>query len=237
MEDQHREQRLTAADAECPASVGPESLDSESGLTAGQAPQAVDANSFIRLLAEAQNGSVDALGQLVKANQNYLLLIANQEIHANVQAKVGASDVVQETLAAAHRNFEQFQGKTAEEWRGWLRVILKNQLLATTRQFAAAKRDIQREGPLADAERMKDQQPTPRTTALQADEALRLRRAMERLSEDHRRVIMLHKWEQLSFREVSQQMNRSEDAVKKLWSRALRSLKVELIREEQQGPG
>ena len=74
-----------------------------------------EAESFLRLLAEARGGSSEALGKLANSNQNYLLLIANQEIHVNVQAKVGASDVVQETLATAHRKFSQFQGDSPEE--------------------------------------------------------------------------------------------------------------------------
>ena len=65
------------------------------------------------------------------------------------------------------------------------------------------------------------------------EEARKLRNAMGRLSADHRRVIVLHNWEQLAFPEVGKRMNRSTEAVKKLWSRALQNLRTELSREEQ----
>ena len=79
-----------------------------------QALPLTDGQHFCELLTRAKSGSAEALGQLVEVNQNYLLLIANQEVDSNLQAKLGASDVVQETLAAAHRNFQQFEGESPE---------------------------------------------------------------------------------------------------------------------------
>jgi RNA polymerase sigma-70 factor (ECF subfamily) len=197
---------------------------------------AMNQEQFRELLKLAREGSAHALGELIEGNQRYLLLIANQDVNANLQAKIGASDVVQETLAAAHQNIDKFKGHSPEELKGWLRAILKNQILALTRQYSAAKRDVRREGPVSDAAPMRDLRPTPRTTAADLEEARRLRQAMERLSAEHRRVIMLRNWEQLEFAEVGRRMNRSVEAVKKLWARAFSNLKKELIRETQQGP-
>ena len=130
-----------------------------------QSGTTVDHELFLQLLRLAKGGSADALGQLVESNQSYLLLIANQEVDGYLQAKVGASDVVQETLAAAHQNIDKFQGHSPEELRGWLRAILKNQILAYTRQYSSAKRDVNREGPVSNAAPVRDLHPTPRTTA------------------------------------------------------------------------
>ncbi|MEM7560917.1 MAG: sigma-70 family RNA polymerase sigma factor [Planctomycetota bacterium] len=190
--------------------------------------------TFLEMLRAARAGNSEALGKLVQGNRDYLLLIANQELGEQLRAKAGASDVVQETFALAHRNIRQFEGASPEELRGWLRTILKNQIGTLSRQFSAAKRDVQREGHESNASQMRDLRPTPRTTAAQEEEAEQLRLAMQTLSESHRQVIILRNWEQLSFPEVAENMQRSVEATKKLWGRAIGQLKKELARGKQQ---
>ncbi len=82
---------------------------------------------------------------------------------------------------------------------------------------------------------VRDARPSPRAQVIEAEEARRLRLAMARLSPDHRQVIVLRSWEQLTFAEVARRMQRSEDAVKKLWSRAMQNLKRELTHEASGG--
>ena len=55
-----------------------------------------------------------------------------------------------------------------------------------------------------------------------------LEQAMERLSEDHREVIMLVRIEGLPAAEVAKRMNRSENAIHLLLGRALKCLGQEL---------
>ena len=45
-------------------------------------------------ITAARNGSSNALGQLLESCRQYLLLVANQELNPNIQAKVGASELV-----------------------------------------------------------------------------------------------------------------------------------------------
>ena len=52
--------------------------------------------------------------------------------------------------------------------------------------------------------------------------------ALERLPKDHREVILLRYQEQLTFEEVGRRMDRSADAGRKLWWRALVRLQKEL---------
>jgi DNA-directed RNA polymerase specialized sigma24 family protein len=52
--------------------------------------------------------------------------------------------------------------------------------------------------------------------------------ALDALSADHRRVIVLRNLELRSFVEIGALMNRSADAVRKLWVRALEELQAEL---------
>lgn len=184
---------------------------------------------FADLMAAARSGDGAALAALVGECRDYLLLIANQGLDQGLQAKLGASDHVQETLLAAHQNLGQFRGQTPEEFRGWLRQILINDMhQARRRFFGTGQRDVQREqsiddsaarpGPLVDA------QLTPGSDAVAREEARLLDEALARLPENYREVIRLRDWEELTFPEVGARMGISEEAARKLWRRAILKL-------------
>ncbi len=63
-----------------------------------------------RMIGAAQNGSREALGRLLDGCRQYLLLIANQELHTDLRGKVAPSDIVQETYLDAQRDFPTFEG-------------------------------------------------------------------------------------------------------------------------------
>src|SRR5262249_55502771 len=54
-------------------------------------------------IRQAQAGSADAFGRLATTVAPYLLWLANRELDPDVQAKGGASDLVQETFLHAQR--------------------------------------------------------------------------------------------------------------------------------------
>ena len=73
-----------------------------------------------------------------------------------------------------------------------------------------------------------DRRTGPVTSADRKDRLALLEEAMQRLSDHHREVIILMKIEGLSAREVGDKMERSENAVHLLLSRALKRLAEEL---------
>jgi RNA polymerase sigma-70 factor (ECF subfamily) len=193
-------------------------------------------DEFARLLSDARAGSRDALGQLVESCRPYLLMIANQDLDPKLRAKIGASDIVQETMLTAQQQIADFRGNGKNELLAWLRGILINDLLQTRRRYRKTdKRQVDREVSLAGGERADEPpidfagaQATPGTYAVASEEAALLRRAMSSLSKDDQQVLQLHNWEQLSFAEIGQRMERSPEAVRKLWSRAVLRLQQEL---------
>ena len=86
------------------------------------------------------------LGRALSSVRDYLLLVANEGLQPALQAKGNASDLVQETFLQAQRGVQQFRGRTASEWRHWLRSILIRNIAQEHRRFAGtAKRELQRE--------------------------------------------------------------------------------------------
>src|SRR5580698_9544840 len=96
-------------------------------------------------LPAARAGSGEALGQVLEACRGYLLLIAQQELDTALQAKGGASDLVQQTFLEAQRDFSGFQGTTHAALLAWMRQLLLNNLANFRRDYHRDKRRVSRE--------------------------------------------------------------------------------------------
>lgn len=187
-------------------------------------------------LRAARDGSRDAMGKLLEACRAYLLLVANRELDEDLRSKGGASDLVQETFLHGHQNFARFKGDTEAELLAWLRCILLNNLANFNRRYRqTAKRRLGSEVPLDSAGRgdkgetvLASFTPPPSWNAVVREEAEALEQAMNRLPADYARIIRLVHRENLSFAEAAQAMNRSTDAVRRLWGRAVELLADEL---------
>ncbi len=69
------------------------------------------------LIEVARQGDPVALGRVLETFRDYLLLVANEELEPDLRAKLGGSDLVQETFLGAQRDLTSFRGKTETEWR------------------------------------------------------------------------------------------------------------------------
>jgi RNA polymerase sigma-70 factor (ECF subfamily) len=189
-------------------------------------------------LSEARGGSTAAQGEILELCRRYLLLVANRELEDRLRAKGGASDLVQETLLEAHRDFAKFEGTTRAEVLAWLRRILLNNLSNFRRRYAQAEnRCVAREvsldgtGPFAQLKHTLARDttsPESRAAALEASAALD--RGLELLADDYREVILLRHAQGLSFGEIGQLMDRTDEAARKLYVRAIERLRQELKR-------
>ncbi|MEM6688881.1 MAG: sigma-70 family RNA polymerase sigma factor [Planctomycetota bacterium] len=193
---------------------------------------------FVDLLRAAKSGSQEAMDRLIRISQPYLLAIANSEIETKLGAKVGASDLVQNSMLSAQRCISEFNGESREELMAWLRGILLKDLKQAGRHFRSAKRNINRERPMPDesvrnqASGFVDLGDSPSTAAALKEQELQLHRAIDALSEQEQQVIQLRNWQRLSFAEIGQQMDRSADAARKIWSRAIVRLQKEMDRQD-----
>ncbi|MEM9942648.1 MAG: sigma factor [Planctomycetota bacterium] len=105
----------------------------------------IDFESISILIPRFRAGDQDALEQLVIQVQQYLKLMAANNMDRTLQQKIGASDVVQRTLVRVVENFDQFRGGSGGEFRAWLKKIVSNEIKYLQRAYRAEKRDIKRE--------------------------------------------------------------------------------------------
>lgn len=179
-------------------------------------------------LGRIWEGSAGSLGELLDGFRPYLLTIAAEELPAPLGRKLGASDLVQDTLIKGYQNFAAFEGKSREELAGWLRRILLNHLCNVVDAYHAEKRDVGREQSVVNGAIVPDDQPTPSKRLLTQEQQLLLEHALSRLPEELRRVLLLRNRENASFTELAQVFSRSETGARKLWARAVRTLQHEL---------
>ena len=145
--------------------------------------------------------------------------------------KWGASDIVQETLLEAQTGIKHFEGQNEAELLAWLRSILKHNLADVFRRYVQTeKRHVGREQRLASGLQLGQiaREDTPSQIVRVEEEEHQLHDAIEKLPSDYRRVIELRNWELLPFATIGEQMQRSEEAARKLWVRAIERLQKEM---------
>lgn len=191
-------------------------------------PQERGLESLDELLQGARGGCGKSLGQLLDGCRQYLLLTANRRLDPELRGKIGPSDMVQETLHEAQRDFEDFQGLSEEELLAWLRRILLNNLADVRRRYrTAGRRQISREVAFRDvlsAELLTVESDSPQSYAIAREEDAALKRALDQLAEPGRKVIQWRNYERCSFEEIGQRLGRSAEAARKVWVRTLGQL-------------
>ena len=186
------------------------------------------------LIDLARNGDKTALGNLLESYSRYFRLLARVQIGRRLQGKVDAADIVQETFLEANRQIARFRGHSEGELLAWLRRILAGRIAVTLRHYLSVKgRDVNLERELVGLDRssaalsgsLAASISSPSQRVARREQAVLLADSLSKLPEAYREVIILRHLEGLSFADVAARMERSEDAVQKLWVRGLAALR------------
>jgi len=196
------------------------------------------------LIQRCRQGEQAAREQLFQRYRHYLWLLAQAQLGRALRAKCDPSDLVQQTLLEAHRDFADFAGNQEPELLAWLRQILAHNLFNAARHYHTQQRDAAREISLDQlraglehssavlGRMLATDTPGPSQAAAQREAAVRVADVLARLPEDYRTVLVLRVFEGLSAEEVAQRMNRSSGAVRMLQLRALTALRAEMKNDE-----
>jgi RNA polymerase sigma-70 factor (ECF subfamily) len=191
-----------------------------------------DAEQLMKL---ARQGDPDALGLLWEHYRGYLRLLARLQIYRRLQGKADASDMVQETFLQANLGFDDFEGQSEGQLLQWLRKILASRLAGLVRRYyQTQQRDPRLERDVAEELDRSSQaldrallaaESSPSQGAARREQAVRLAEALEQLPAEYREAIILHNLQGLTFSDVADQMQRSPEAVRKLWVRGLAKMR------------
>jgi RNA polymerase sigma-70 factor (ECF subfamily) len=200
----------------------------------GNAAFATDVAAMLR---SAKDGQPEALGSLLALYQSYLGFLATVQLDKRLRQRLSPSDVVQETLLAAHRDFGSFRGASEGEFVAWLRQILANCISHSIELHVLAKRrDVRREvlqspatgndscvRPLVDLLSHRDA--TPSEVVGRAETATELSKQLSKLKPEYRQVIVYRNLQGLPFDEIAKRMGRQPGSVRMLWLRAIEKFK------------
>ena len=196
----------------------------------------VDSAAVVRLIDRARQGDGEARDQLFETCRSYLGFVARAQVETWLRVKVDASDLVQQTMLEAHRDFgiqgrhgAGMAGLAAQDpcaQRGRLRPPLPGHGQAQVRREVPL-RDPADSGIAAAPEPAAPGAPPARSFLL-LDNELRVAAALAELSPDYQEVIVLRNLQRLPFNDVAEQMGRSRPAVQMLWMRAIKKLQEAL---------
>jgi RNA polymerase sigma-70 factor, ECF subfamily len=138
-----------------------------------------------------------------------------------------AEDVVQETLLAASRSVEDFRG--ASSLSTWLYSIARRACLRRRRRGKHEPESfLPLDSPVHGGGLADDRIEAPDEEAARGELSRALQRAIERLEEDHREVLVLRDVQGLTAPEVAEVLGISVEAVKSRLHRARQAMRQEL---------
>lgn len=183
---------------------------------------------WTNLIRQAREGDDSALGLIVSRLRNYLLLVANAEMQPSIRSKFCGSDIIQQSMLEAHQAIGAFRGTTESELKAWLKKIVLSNLVDETRRYQKTrKRDTSREVPV-DWHAQPLAQPNGQTASWMVsknefDQQLFI--AIHELPARQRHVIEARHRDAMPYSKIAVELNITEDAARKLWTRGVNSLK------------
>ena len=171
------------------------------------------------LVQHAQQGDVGAFSKLTNHYRERLEGLVRVRLGERLQAALELEDIVQESFLRAFQSIHDFSWRGEESFLRWLGGISNHVL-----QEEAKRQKLRSASPLEYD--VSHDQPSQSTVQRREERFDRLEKALENLSPDHRRVVLLARVERLPLKEVALRMNRTRDAARQLLWRALQELKA-----------
>ncbi len=177
------------------------------------------------LLRRAREGSRDALDTLLGDCGERVLALIRLRLGPQLRGQLESGDVLQVTLMRAFQHIDQFEGGTRKSLVAWLATIAQNVIRDQADYVHRQCRDANRTVPLgSNVEALTAEVRSEVSRLILKEETKRLEKAMEALEPTHREVILLRKYEELSFQEIGHRLGRTPDASRMLLARALTAL-------------
>ena len=196
-----------------------------------------DASETIRLLRCAADGEEGPWKELQRRHRARLLRMVKMRMDRRMQARVDASDVVQDAFVEAWKNLGDYLEQPKMPFYLWLRSITGHKLIALHRyhlgtEKRAAGRDVSIYGGAMPetscaglVAHLVDEQTRASEAAVRGEIEAQVQCALENLDPIDCEVLMLRHFEQLTNAEVARVLEIASSAASKRYVRALQRLK------------
>jgi RNA polymerase sigma-70 factor (ECF subfamily) len=186
------------------------------------------------LLERVRRGDRRALEELLARHRSAMRAFVEARVGPRLAARVDASDVVQEAQLEVTRRMADFLERRPMPFRLWVRRTAYERLLDLRRHHTRARRSVEREAALPDqsslvlARPLLAAAPSPSQQLEARELAERVGRAVSRLSEADREVLLMRHGEGLRFEEIACLLDIESAAARKRFGRALLRLQESL---------
>ena len=187
-----------------------------------------------QLLALAKDGNESAISQLWKVYGARVHWIMRLRMGRELRSKLESMDLAQDALVSALEGLRNFTYKNEGDFLRWLSTIAENRLRDNLDKLHADKRDIRKEvqlgpyGPTTSSEAISAPEPiqatTPSVILSNKEDISKLEDAIDQLKPEYRDAIILAKLDGLSYKEMAERLGKSNEAARKLVSRAMAAL-------------
>ena len=183
------------------------------------------------LIRKSQEGDPHSFGQLIESHESRVYHIALKML----RNEHDAYDAAQEAFIKAFRHIKKFKAQSA--FSTWLYRITTNVCL----DFLKRNKDqqtisLEREIALEESEvslQLEDETANTEEEVLKQERLNAIYQGMERLSPDHRQMIVLRDMEGFSYEEIATITNRNLGTVKSKINRARQALKEILLDQKE----
>jgi RNA polymerase sigma-70 factor (ECF subfamily) len=182
----------------------------------------------VDLLRRAKAGSPEALNLLYERCAGRLLSYIRLRMGRDLRARLESRDILQATFLKSLAHLGQLEGREIGSLMAWLARIAENEIRDRADFQKRQRRDAAREVPIADDAAIRAPARSALSEVILDEEALQLEAALESLSSTHREIILLRKFEELSFAEIGKRLGKSEDACRMLLARAMTALTLKI---------
>ena len=186
------------------------------------------------LVAMVRGGDESALNQFCRVYGPRVHWIIRLRMGRELRSRLESIDLAQDALISALEDLDNFTYENEGDFIRWLSTIAENVLRGNLKKLHAGKRDIRREVPLERYGQTTGSMyignpgpidnTTPSVIMSRKEDLDKLEKALDQLKPEYREVIVLTKIEGLSYKEIAERLDKSNDAVRKLASRAIVAL-------------
>lgn len=178
------------------------------------------------LVEQAKAGDRGAYDRLFALAADRARLYIRCRLGPKLRTRLDSMDVLQEAYVEGHRAFARFEYRGDDAFAGWLCRIIENRIRGLADFHDAQKRTppgkplpvsivLEREAALRTG---------PVSAADKAGARDRLAAGLEGLEPEHREVLLLRFFQDLTLQEIANLLGRSEPAVRRLLGKATRAL-------------
>jgi RNA polymerase sigma-70 factor (ECF subfamily) len=187
-----------------------------------------------QLLDRVAQGESSAVATLLTRHEQRLRRMVRLRLDPQLAARLDPSDVVQDTLAEAHRRLPGYAVDRPMPFYPWLRAIAWDKLIEMTRRHINAERrsvrrevgqlDLSGDSQMILADRMMAVSATPSEQALRQEVRNRVRQAIGQLPQRDHEMIVLKHLEELNVPEIAAVLGIDQEAVYSRYRRAVQRL-------------